>query len=164
MDKTIDNRSGNEAIPTFEYYPADFLPRAGAFFIDLFFLRLFTFPVKYAGYLMGPLSGGTPVSGPLKTLSLSVGVILILAITFIYYGYNYKKYGATIGKRHFKLRVINVKTGKFLGYQEAFFRDFLGKILSSILFFGGYIMMLFRKDKKTLHDLLTDTIVLQTDV
>jgi uncharacterized RDD family membrane protein YckC len=65
------------------------------------------------------------------------------------------KTGQTPGYRAYNLALIDDTTGEKPSLFIIFFRN-LSAILSLFTFFG-WIMMFFRKDRKTLHDLLSGT-------
>ena len=67
------------------------------------------------------------------------------------------KLGSTPGKIYCGLAVRH-QSGRKLTYKEAAIRGF-GKYLSWVLFMVGYLLAFFRKDRKALHDLLVDSMV-----
>jgi uncharacterized RDD family membrane protein YckC len=67
------------------------------------------------------------------------------------------KSGQTPGYKAYNLYVVDSITGKHPTPPALFFRTF-ATLLSFFLF--GWLMMFFRKDSKTLHDLLTQTMVI----
>jgi uncharacterized RDD family membrane protein YckC len=69
------------------------------------------------------------------------------------------KTGQTPGYRAYDLSLIDLQTGKRPSLFIIVFRN-LTAILSLFTFFGWF-MMFFRKDHKTLHDLLTATAVVK---
>lgn len=80
--------------------------------------------------------------------------VLIFTILF------WKKFqGATPGKKFVHIKVVDAKTFKDIDSRQAITRS-LGYIASTLLFLGGFLMVAFRKDKKALHDLLADTVVI----
>lgn len=66
---------------------------------------------------------------------------------------------ATLGKRVMGIIVTDVE-GERLSFSKALLR-FLGKLLSTILFFIGYFFALFTSRRQALHDLLAGSIVLK---
>lgn len=78
-------------------------------------------------------------------------------IVYFYYGYFYSTKGASPGKLLLNLEVIDSESGGRLTPWKAFFREAIGKPISAIPFFMGYLIVLFRDDRKALHDLLFDT-------
>ncbi|SMD32852.1 Uncharacterized membrane protein YckC, RDD family [Reichenbachiella faecimaris] len=64
---------------------------------------------------------------------------------------------ATLGKKYTHLQVVDER-GIRLSFLRALLR-IITKYLSLLLFFGGFFMIYFRKDRKGLHDFLTKTYV-----
>lgn len=69
------------------------------------------------------------------------------------------KTGQTPGYRAYNLEIIEMQTGKRPSAFVILFRNILA-ILSFFSFFG-WLMMFFRKDAKTLHDLLSATAIIK---
>lgn len=69
------------------------------------------------------------------------------------------KMNATLGKKLLKLQVVDLQ-GERNTFGKATLR-YIGYYLSAIILFIGYLMVLFRKDKRALHDLLAGTIVIR---
>ena len=66
--------------------------------------------------------------------------------------------GTTFGKWLFKLSVVD-EEGNKLKFGAALFRESVGRFLSYISIIG-YLMIVVSKDKKALHDYLTDSYVI----
>jgi len=82
-----------------------------------------------------------------------------LIITIIFW----KKYkGATPGKRFVHIKIVDAKTFKEISNKQALTRS-IGYIASTLFFLFGFLMVLFRKDKRAFHDLLADTCVIRTN-
>jgi uncharacterized RDD family membrane protein YckC len=64
----------------------------------------------------------------------------------------------TLGKYYCKIRVVD-KIGQPATFLKALLRIVL-KFISLLLLFSGFIMVVFRKDKKGLHDILSGTMVI----
>jgi uncharacterized RDD family membrane protein YckC len=90
---------------------------------------------------------------------ISIGMALALWVVgvYFYYGYFYRTKGATPGKLLFDLRVLDGKTGTYLGTQQTIGREVFGKLLSAFTLGIGYFMAGVREDKKALHDIVCDT-------
>lgn len=95
--------------------------------------------------------GGTTPWGMADVVYYGVGLLYAPLLLW--------RYATTVGKRAFNMRVVRVD-GSRIGFWRAFFRE-LAKILSAIPFGAGFLMVAFRKDKRGLHDLLLDTVVVQ---
>lgn len=80
--------------------------------------------------------------------------VLIVTIVF------WKQWGGTTpGKRLVGIKIVDSKGYKDISNKQAITRS-LGYIPSTLLFGIGFLMVLFRKDKRALHDLLADTVVI----
>lgn len=65
------------------------------------------------------------------------------------------RFGATLGKMALGMRILRLDGGA-IGYGLAF-RRWICEQASSLLFFIGYLLVLFRADRRALHDLLAGT-------
>jgi len=78
---------------------------------------------------------------------------IIVQTLFMYYGN-----GQTPGYKNYNLKVIDINTKEKPSLFSIIFRN-LAMILSITTIFG-WLMMFFRKDKRGLHDLLSNTAVI----
>lgn len=102
------------------------------------------------------------LSGLLGSDSLATPPRLILLIGPITYGtVCLWKWGATLGKRMLKLKVVTV-SNQPLGVGRALLRESVGKWVSSILNLG-FLWMLVDREKQTWHDKLAKTYVVKLD-
>lgn len=82
-----------------------------------------------------------------------------LMIYLSYFSFSYWSSGKTLGKSFFKLQVVS-ESGE-LTFKQSLGRS-LAYFLSGQLTFGiGFLLPLFRQDKKALHDLLAKTKVVR---
>jgi uncharacterized RDD family membrane protein YckC len=81
-------------------------------------------------------------------------------VSMLYSWLAISKFGMTLGKRFFHLKVIKVD-GTQLGLGTGFVRETVGKFLSSIIFMLGYLWAIWDKDKQSWHDKLAKTYVVQ---
>lgn len=70
------------------------------------------------------------------------------------------KYGGTIGKLAFGIRVENLD-GTNLTFKQAFFREYIGKVASNMLLGIGYYWIFKTPNKQAWHDMLSDTVVVK---
>lgn len=124
--------------------------KAKAFLTDLFMLFM---PIFY--FVIYIVMGSLQASGEEKLLTWTYTLIPFLIIQTIFM---YKDEGKTPGLRSQRLKVIDVSTLDKPSLFVIIFRN-LALILSILTFFG-WIMMFFRKDKRGLHDLLSNTCVI----
>ncbi len=121
-----------------------------AFLTDSFMLVM---PIMYIIFYL--VMGGREGFAEHKALGwLYILVPLVIVQTVFMF-----KTGQTPGYRAYDITVIDESTGEKPSLFIIVFRN-LSAILSLFTFFG-WILMFFRKDSKTLHDLLSGTAVIQ---
>ncbi len=86
--------------------------------------------------------------------------ILMIVAAFAYYVLGYSKYGTTIGKKIFKLYVVDQKKLTKPTTGQAVIRTLVQFFISGI-FFIGYIMAFFNPEHTSLHDMLAKTYVIK---
>lgn len=146
------------------YVKASFGQRALAAFLDLIILATFSSPVTLVGSaadLIFRKLNEDNLPGYYDSLVMALNLISGLILTFLYVGYFYKHRGATLGKSILNLKVVRLPYAEAPNYKTAFMRDLFGKFISVFAFFIGYLMVFFRKDRRALHDLIADTVVLR---
>lgn len=83
---------------------------------------------------------------------LSLLIILIsLVLQFVYFGYFWSRQGRSIGMGGMNLRVEN-KDGTRLSFLMAGLRGTVGYYISSLVFYLGFLWMLFDAEQETWHD------------
>ena len=142
--------------------PGGFWRRVLAAIIDGAIYSVVSFPLSFlfafAIGMTGAMSGGDPQANSTMTIVLTLGSYLVsFVVMFFYYGWFYKNKGATPGKMLMRLRVSYADTGTHLSYWRTFGRETIGKMLSSMLLFIGFLMAGFRSDKRGLHDFMFKT-------
>jgi len=124
-----------------------------AFLTDAFMLVM---PIMYLVFYL--IMGGREGFAAHKALGwLYILVPLVIVQTVFMF-----KTGQTPGYRAYDITVIDEASGKKPSLFIVLFRN-LSAILSLFTVFG-WIMMFFRKDHKTLHDLLSGTAVIKKDM
>ena len=147
--------------PAVETQPAGFLRRGVAFLIDIFILQLLYFIVMLIGFLAIRLAMG-------ETLSLSEEASLVPIIApfvaawfclFLGYFTFFHAYGGqTPAKMLIRIKVVTLEESP-LSPLRALLRSF-GYFLSSFFFGFGFLIAIFERKKRALHDLLTRTEVI----
>ncbi len=121
-----------------------------AFLTDAFMLVM---PIMYAVFYL--VMGGREGFAAHKALGwLYILIPLVIVQTAFMY-----RTGQTPGYRAYDLTLIDENTGEKPSLFIIFFRN-ASAVLSLFTIFG-WLMMFFRKDAKTLHDLLSNTAVIQ---
>ena len=89
----------------------------------------------------------------------SYDYLFILGIYFVYHiGFELSPLQATPGKKWVKIKVTN-DAAQHITSIQAILRN-LTKFLSLLLFFGGFIVIIFSPKRKALHDYIGGTLVL----
>lgn len=83
----------------------------------------------------------------------------IAVVLFYFSAMESGKDSATLGKKWLGLKVLS-SDGARISLTRAFFR-FLSRYLSMLFLFIGYLIQPFTKKKQALHDMLTDTVVIE---
>ncbi|HEX7906081.1 MAG TPA: RDD family protein [Chitinophagaceae bacterium] len=89
-----------------------------------------------------------------------LGNVLSLVMNWLYYAISESSSTqATLGKKALGLKVITTD-GQQISFGQATGRYF-GKILSTVILFIGYLMMIWDEKKQTLHDKMANTLVVK---
>jgi uncharacterized RDD family membrane protein YckC len=150
-----------------EIRPAGFWRRFVAYIIDSMIIAVISFPVSmmllpFQLFSMGSTPGVGQEMAAIQgmVVSMSLGWLIGLVVRFFYYGWFYKNKGGSPGKLAMDLRVVDTGTGAYLNYWRTFGREAIGKLLSALILYIGYIMAGVREDKRALHDIIFDTQVI----
>lgn len=85
----------------------------------------------------------------------------LLGVTL--YGFIYSilvsKFGQTPGKKAYEIKIVDVKTGELLGFWRSACRFVMFLFSAAILL--GLMTQLYRKDNRTLHDLICGSVVVK---
>nr|WP_225435347.1 RDD family protein [Bacillus aerolatus] len=130
---------------------AGFWMRFWAYLLDLIVIgsisRLLVYPLFRAAEL-------DTTSGEL----FSAINIAAAAVFYLYFILMTKRWGQTIGKMVFGLKVISLKSSD-LSWQAILFREWIGRYLSATIFIL-YVLVAFLPKKQGLHDYFADTTVI----
>ncbi len=129
-----------------------------------FWKRLFAFVIDW--FLIGLMIAalGILISGSLELTNMvteSEGLLELAGfiVPWLYYaGMESSEHQATLGKLALNIRVTDM-AGQRIGFLRATVRHF-SKILSSMLFLIGYIMIAFTTRKQGLHDIIAACLVI----
>ena len=123
--------------------PGGFWVRLAAFSMDIAVCLAISISVYIFGYEFG-------ISGNAPSYWIDDTIIIIL-----YHSVGWSLWSTTVGKRIFNLYVVRTDGSK-IGFWRA-----LARAAAYILFYVGFLLIAFRKDKRGLHDLMCDTIVVR---
>ena len=90
---------------------------------------------------------------------ISKNILVVLSIKLIYHTVLVWQNGMTLGKYLMKIRVIELETGHTPSLQRSFLRASV-RIPSELLFYLGFLMAFFVPLKQTLHDKLSNCVVI----
>ena len=155
---------------------ADLSARAAAFILDGIFCYLCASGLHHSfNALAAHLSHlpATALAGDYSTwqwliftLSKNAGLISAylemaskIALLYFYFVWTTAYARGTPAKLLFGLRVADVRTGESLGFPQAFFRELIAKPLGLFLAGTGILVAFVRKDRRTLHDILSQSVV-----
>ena len=143
--KTSSETETNKQKQEYEHYASAGM-KIKAFLTDSFMLVM---PIMYVVFYL--IMGGREGFSEHKAMGwIYILIPLVIVQTIFMF-----KTGQTPGYRAYKLTLIDDTTGLKPSLFIILFRN-LSAVLSLFTFFG-WIMMFFRKDNKTLHDLLSGT-------
>ncbi|MFY0601346.1 MAG: RDD family protein [Cyclobacteriaceae bacterium] len=118
-----------------------------------FWARLMAYNIDLIFYLVVAFLLRLIIDIP-STMYVFLGSIIVLFEV----GFIASKWSATPGRRYMKIAVLD-KNGSRLAFHKALIRT-LAKPFSLLIFFGGFAMIAFRKDKRALHDIIASSIVI----
>jgi len=137
----------------------------GGFWIRFAALFVDGVVVNALGMILGVLMGVSVTEQMASDPSVSfstvqwIHLILQVSLAIFYYTWFVGKYGGTPGKLILGLRIVDEHGGP-VGYSTAVKR-YLATILSALTFGIGYLIAAWDSEKKTLHDILVRTRVVQ---
>ena len=131
--------------PTFIY--ARYVDRIKAFITDMFMIYA---PILYIiTYLF--------LDGKEDFQSSQIAPLIGVSIYGLIYAFLLSKFGQTPGKKAYTIKVVDAKTHKNIGFFRAFIRFVLFLFTATTLL--GLFLPFYTKDKKALHDLVCNTLV-----
>lgn len=144
VNNTAPQLRAHKSIEASDYPVATTGRRAITFFLD----GLISLPLGLGlGFLLKML--GVPLPEILNN------IIMLLA----YWVVPTTMTGQTLGKRLMGLRVVSV-SGEDIGFFRILMRESVGRLISTIFLFLGYIWSFFREDRRAWHDLMVGSKVL----
>jgi len=127
-----------------------FLRRLCAIFYDTILLTSVFF---FATFALIPFLEGSVIDS-----SNFIYKIYLFIVTYLYFTWQWYFGGKTLGMRSWQIKIIN-EAGIKPSLRQATIR-FLASTLSFILVGGGFLWAIFDKNKKTLHDHLSKTMLI----
>ena len=137
--------------------------RITAFVIDDLIISVFFMIIFYnqiVSLMMETGSSGEITEATLNTVNsfLVDNIMIVFAIKVIYHTVLIWQNGMTIGKYIAKIKVVSLNTEQRPSFQQAFLRASV-RLISDTFFYLGYFMAFFTKNRQTLHDKLSNCVV-----
>ncbi len=140
-----------------KYRFAGFWMRFWAYLLDLLVVASINGIIVYPLVAIGDFRD-------VKVLFFNVEVLLVAVVTYLYFLLLTKKWGQTIGKRVFGLKVIS-QNHETLTWSSLIFREVIGRYLlqAFAILYILYGIVAFQKNKQGLHDLIGETYVIHDE-
>jgi uncharacterized RDD family membrane protein YckC len=142
--------------PTYRF--AGFWMRFWAYLLDLLVVSSLT------SIIITPILNISGLRGVQLTF-FSIEIILIAIVTLLYFILLTKKWGQTIGKRVFGIKVVS-KNSQQLTWSALIFREVVGRYIlqAFTLSYTLYVIVAFQRKKQGLHDMIGDTYVVHEEI
>jgi len=138
-------------------YYADFWVRFLAFWIDYI---VFTLIGVIAGAIGGAFLGREVMRDAPLASFIFIGILATLG-NIVYLIERITFWGQTYGKKLLKIRIID-NSGYIPTFGKVFLREVIGKFVSTIILFMGFILICFDQKNRGLHDRIASTFVIKT--
>ena len=137
--------------------------RISAFVIDdiiisVFFMIIFYDQIASLIAVAGSEGEVSQVTVEIMNNFLAENIMVVFAIKVLYHTVLIWQNGMTIGKYVVKIKVISLHSGQRPSFQQAFLRASV-RLISDTFFYLGYIMAFFMPMRQTLHDKLSNCVV-----
>lgn len=144
-----NNKKNNTQAPQAKYIYSRYSFRVKAFITDMFMIYM---PIMYIiTYVV--------LDGKDEFQSSQLAPLIAVSLYGIIYAFLVSRFGQTPGKKAYDMKIVDDKTGKHIGFFRALFRFVIFLFTAATLL--GLIIPFYRKDKKALHDLICNTLVVK---
>lgn len=143
------------------YTYAGFFVRFAAFLLDMLIVNVLLLFVKIPVWCLKLAFEDTFLFSPVL-FSFTIFDIIYYLLTVGYFILATYYCGTTFGKYLMKIRVVS-KDGEPLTFMSVLIRETVGRYLSSIILYIGYMLAAWDDEKQGLHDRIADTYVVYKD-
>ena len=137
---------------------AGFFVRLAAYLVDLLIVGTALLVIKIPIWISAFASPDNIVVRDI-IFSYSIKDIVLYLLKVAYFVILTYYTGSTLGKKLFHIKVVSTEERKLTLF-EVVFRESVGRFLASVIIYIGYIMVGIDKEKRGLHDMLSDTNVI----
>lgn len=137
---------------------AGFFVRLAAYIIDCILVGLALLVIKIPYLFVWIINPDTFIGKPILFKFSAIDIILYI-LSLVYFVLMTYFCGATLGKKALKVKVIKQNNEK-LSLIDVIYRESIGRYLSGLIIFIGYIIIAVDSKKRGLHDILCDTLVI----
>ena len=137
---------------------AGFFVRLAAYLVDLLIVGTALLVIKIPIWISAFASPDNIVVRDI-IFSYSIKDIVLYLLKVAYFVILTYYTGSTLGKKLFHIKVVSTEERKLTLF-EVVFRESVGRFLASVIIYIGYIMAGIDKEKRGLHDMLSDTNVI----
>ncbi len=135
------------------YHVVSIGKRLSAFMIDDIVVTLLLFIIFFEQIMR------IDMQEPMQLISfLETNGVYFILLRFLYHTYFTWQSGQTVGKRLLKIRVVEMNSGQIPSFQVAVLRSGF-RVVSESIFYLGYLVAYFTPLVQTLHDKLSNTVV-----
>jgi len=137
---------------------AGFFSRLAAFLIDSVIVSVGLLIVKLPVWLIKMAIGESILFQPFL-FQFTIFDVIYYLLTVCYFVLMTYYCGATVGKHLMRLKVVDTE-GEKLSLVKVLIRETIGRYLSALIIYVGYILAAFDPSKQGLHDKIADTYVI----
>jgi len=136
---------------------AGFFVRLSAYIIDCIIVGLALLVIKVPYLVTSIINSEIFIAKPIL-FKFSIVDIIVYLLSLVYFVLMTYYCGATLGKKVLNIRVCK-ESGDKLSLIDVLYRESIGRYLSGLIVFIGYIIIAVDSRKRGLHDILCDTVV-----
>ena len=137
---------------------AGFFVRLAAYLVDMIIVGAILLTVRFPLWILNLFNGDSIVFQDL-IFQYSIKDMMLYLLKAAYFVLLTYFTGATLGKRLFHIQVVSAENRDFTFF-EIVYRETVGKFLSAVIIYAGYLMVIVSSRKVGLHDILSDTRVI----
>jgi uncharacterized RDD family membrane protein YckC len=149
LKKQIKSQNSNKEKIKPKYIYARYSDRIKAFITDMFMIYM---PIMYfITYIV--------FNGKEDFQESQLAPFIAVSIYAFIYSILLSKFGQTPGKKAYDLKVVDDKSGDYIGFFRSLLRYFMFLLTATTII--GALLPFYTKNKKSLHDLICNTLVVK---